>query len=1060
MDEDGDGTDAASQPNKVNPRDGLIDFRLYSIDQLRELRHSIDPEAFPENIKRLLAALNEKEAPVTQRPPPGDTAAGQFTSRTGLLGWFQAKFAHSPVYGVGSLEVGSSEIVLNGWQRTWLGVPIEAQVTREIADVRNVVQEGTNLRFEIRRNYLPADRVRFQPESSGEIKGLLDKLPRVQSAGFLRRWSAIRDFNQKLQEVGGRPWITPLVVGLNIVLFVAMVCATKKLGQFTLQELWAWGANFGPLTVNGQWWRLFTALFVHFSLLHVLLNMWALWNIGRLSERLFGHGTLLFLYVASGILASLTSIAWDPSVSSVGASGAIFGVFGSFLAFLSRQRHQMPPAIVRKHWISTLAFVLFNLISGAMQPGIDNAAHVGGLLSGFVLGFILARPLDRDGRKHFPVNQGFAAVAFIATVTLAAIWQLKGIGSELTIPEQYVRGHGAYVSGETQNLQLWNTLAQRAGAGLMSDAELGQRFEQDILPFWQVQKDQLRKENETLKGPGREYALLVADFAKLRYEWARALIDATKNNDSSRATEAIKLMAQTSAVSARLERIGIRARLDHRPRALATAPLVTKVRQFLTGYRWTCVGAPSVLDPPVADSDNKSDGPAMRHTLGCHAQQLFMAGDYEQLDSSLNQYMGSLEDLPDGSSRYEGLVGGLSDLFRYGGLAAETAFGHTADWRRRVKNSTMADLAEAMLFSEWAYSARGNGYANSVSSQNMAIYVYRTEMAAAALDDVAGRASNNPLWYTLSLEVGLDQAKDREKLQAIFDRGMAKAPKYRPLYRRMLRILMPRWGGSYDDVDKFINQVYTQSASARGYQRYAELYSTYARMEGDELDLFSDTHAFWSEMRNGYLGLVRRYPASDVVLNSFANFACRANDKDDYNRLRGAVGKRLASTAWSGKYSIESCDKLLAAPGAYPNSLTQEALPGEVVRSLGGVRLGMTRKELLAAKGNPIHQEATYWVYNSVDSKHNGVLTAAFSASEQDSVSVVRAIEYTGDETSAPTELPYLNDWSSVRVIEKYGAQIDGRLTLTGEMTFKFRNGVYVKTHDEKVYRYGIVAVP
>jgi hypothetical protein len=114
----------------------------------------------------------------------------------------------------------------------------------------------------------------------------------------------------------------------------------------------------------------------------------------------------------------------------------------------------------------------------------------------------------------------------------------------------------------------------------------------------------------------------------------------------------------------------------------------------------------------------------------------------------------------------------------------------------------------------------------------------------------------------------------------------------------------------------------------------------------------------------------------------------------------------------------------------------------------------------LTAKGKPIRQETTYWVYHSVDSKHHGVLTAVFAASGRDSVSVVRAIEYTGDEVSAPTELPYLNDWNSVRVIEKYGAQTDGRLTLTGEMTFRFRNGVYVNSRDEKVYRYGIVAVP
>ncbi len=643
---------------------------------------------------------------------------------------------------------------------------------------------------------------------------------------------------------------------------------------------------------------------------------------------------------------------------------------------------------------------------------------------------------------------------------MAAIWQVEGIGSKLTIPEQYFRKHGAYVSGEAQNLQLWNALAQGASAGSISDAELGQRFERDILPFWQTQKDQLEKENEILKGPERAYALLVADFTKLRFEWASAVIDASKNNDSSRSADARKLMVKTTALNARLDRIGIRARMDHRPRALATAPLVTKVRQLLTGYHWTCVSAPAAIDPPVADSDDKRDGPALRHALGCRAQQLFMAGDYETLDALMNQYMVSLGDLPDGSSSYEGLVRGLTSLFRFGGLAPDVAFGHTADWRRKVKFSGMADLVEAMLFSDWAWSARGGGFANSVSSQNMAIYAYRTEMAAAALDDVADRAAKNPLWYTLSLQVGLDQSRDREKLQAIFDQGLAKAPKYGPMYGQMLRILMPRWGGSYEDVDKFINQIYAQTASTRGYEPYAALYSSYARLEGDEVDFFADTKAFWSGMRTGYLGLVRRYAASDAVLNNFANFACRAGDKDQYRRLRGAIGKRPSSTAWATKYSIELCDKKLGIAGEDPGSLSFEAMPGQRAQSLGGVRLGMTRKELLAAKGDPIRRAETYWVYNTINSAHNGVLTATFSPSSDDSQGVVRVIEYTGDENSAPVELPFLNESSSVEVIEMYGPQIDGRLTLSGPMTFRFRNGVYVDTRDEKVYRYGIFAAP
>jgi membrane associated rhomboid family serine protease len=1058
MDDNGTDTDGASQPGKVNPRDGLIDFAAYSIEQLKDLQYSIDPEAFPENYKNLLAALTQKNTSST--PSPEDAVAGRFTSRNGLLGWIQAKFERSPVYGVGTLDVGPSDIVLSGWQRTWLGVPIEAQVILQTADVRNAVREGTSLRFDVSRRYRLANRVRFRPENLEQTTALLDKLPGVTTAGFLRRWTAIRDFNQKLEAIGGRPWVTPIIVALNVVVFTAMAVETRKLGGFTPQELWTWGANFGPLTVNGQWWRLFTALFVHFSSLHIFLNMWALWNVGRLSERLFGRATLLCVYVAAGILASLTSIAWNPSLSSVGASGAIFGVFGAFLAFLSRQRRQLPPSIVSKHWISTSAFVLFNLISGASQPGIDNAAHVGGLLSGFVLGYTLARPLDREIRKRFPIKQSLAAAAFFVALAITAVWQVKGIGSELTIPEQFFRKHSAYISGESQNLQLWNAMAQRASSGSMSDAEMSQRFEQDILPFWQTQRDQLKKEGETLKGPERAYVLLVADFAEFRYEWAVAVIEATKNSDPNRVADAVKLMAKTNAVKARLDRIAIRSQMDHRPRALATASPVTKLRQLLTGYRWTCVGAPSWFDPSVADTDDKTDGPAIRQTLGCRAQQLFMMGDYERLDSLMNRYLGSLEDLPDGSSGYEGLVGGLTYLFRFGGLAPEVAFGHTADWRRSAKNSAMADLAEAMFFSEWAYAARGNGNANSISGQNLAMFAYRSEMAAAALDDVADRASNNPLWHALSLDIGLDQSKDREELRALFDRGVAVAPKYRPLYRRMLRILMPRWGGSYDDVDKLINQIYAQSANTRGYERYAELYSAYARLEGDELDLFEDTPAFWSGVRTGYLGLVKRYPTSDAVLNSFANFACRAADQVTYNQLREAVGRRLASTSWSTKYSIESCDKKLATPGELHSLLLPEALPGDRIRSLGGVRLGMTRKELVAAKGLPVRLEDWYWVYNSIDSKHYGVLTAVFSPSTQDSEGVVRAIAYSGDERSAPSELPYLDNLSSVEVIQKYGPQIKGQLTLRGEMTFKFRNGVYVNTHDEKVYRYGIVTVP
>jgi membrane associated rhomboid family serine protease len=1064
MDDDNARKSGSSQSSTKSPRDGLIDFSGYSLQQLRELQFSIDKEAFPLNFSKLVAALKQKEeAQTIETAPQSGAFAGQFNSKMGFLGWLAAKARRSPLYGVGAIEPRFPDILLHGWQRTWLGVPIETQLARKMSSVQNVVQDGQNVQFDIRRRYWLSERTKFRAGSLEEAQKLVGTLPATQTRNFVERWSAIREFNLRVDAIGNKPWVTAAIVAINVAVFVAMAITTKKLGQFTVPELLAWGANFGPLTVNGQWWRTFTALFVHFSLLHIAVNLWALWNVGRLTERLFGSATLAFLYIGAGILASLSSIAWDPSLSTVGASGAIFGLFGAFLAFLSRQRKQIPVVILRKYWISTAVFVLFSLVNGAIQPGIDNAAHVGGLLCGFVLGYILARPLDAEIRRHWSIGHSVAAGAFILIAGFAAIWQARGIGSGLTIPEQYFRTHSAYLNGEAKNLQLWGELGTRAGNGSISDAELGQRFEQDILPFWETQKNQLEEENKALQGPGRDFALLVADFVDLRFQWASAVIDATKNRDVGRATEARELMTRANAASARIERFGIRARMDHRPRALAASAFATKVRRLFTGQSLHCVGAPPYYGLPLAATDDKTDGPALHHAFECQAQALFLDEDFERLESLMNQYAATSEDLPDGSSHIEALVAGLDNLFSFGRLTPDEVFGRTADWRRRVKGSIFAELVEAMAFADWAYAARGTGGADTISGQNMALFAYRAEMAAAALSELKDRAAKYPLWYTLSMDVGVDQAKEKEetkeKLRPLFDQGVKIAPNYRSLYARMLHALMPRWFGSFEEVDQFINAIYAQTAPIRGYERYTQLYSMYVRMEGDDLDLFRDTPAFWGGIRSGFYGLVKRYPTSDVILNSFANFACRAGDKAEYNRLRSDIGKRFSATAWSSKYSMDACDKQLGGGGEFRALGVLSDVVGRI-ESLGGVRIGMTRGELLAGKGSPVHQGEDYWVYNTVDSKHNGVVTAVFSPSREGSEGTVLAVAYSGDQASAPAELPYLDDTSVIDVLQNYGPQLSGHLALHADTTYTFRNGIYVNSRDEKVYRYGIFKLP
>jgi rhomboid protease GluP len=178
-----------------------------------------------------------------------------------------------------------------------------------------------------------------------------------------------------------------------------------------------WGSNYGPLTTNGQWWRLLTNTFVHFGLLHIAFNMWALYLSGRTVERLLGSTRFVLLYLFAGIAASMTSLLWNPMVNSAGASGAIFGVFGRMLAFVLNPRNAVPQSVMVEHRNSTLAFAGYSLFYGMVHSGIDNAAHIGGLVAGLAMGFLLARPLTSEARRA-PKPMGLAVALGVGVIAL------------------------------------------------------------------------------------------------------------------------------------------------------------------------------------------------------------------------------------------------------------------------------------------------------------------------------------------------------------------------------------------------------------------------------------------------------------------------------------------------------------------------------------------------------------------------------------------------------------------------------------------------------------------
>jgi rhomboid protease GluP len=214
------------------------------------------------------------------------------------------------------------------------------------------------------------------------------------------------------------PVTTGLVV-INVVVFLVMLAFGAGLWHSANGVQLAWGANFGPATQDGQWWRLFTALFIHFGLIHLALNMFALWDIGRLVERLLGPIRFVLLYLGSGVIGNLVSLVVQGNQAvSGGASGAIFSLYGALLVFLWRERKQVNGTEFRWLFGGSVLFTAIILGMGFVVTGIDNAAHGGGLLAGMLLGHVLLPPWA-SGSAVMRISRALAGVAL--AVALSAL---------------------------------------------------------------------------------------------------------------------------------------------------------------------------------------------------------------------------------------------------------------------------------------------------------------------------------------------------------------------------------------------------------------------------------------------------------------------------------------------------------------------------------------------------------------------------------------------------------------------------------------------------------------
>jgi rhomboid protease GluP len=179
--------------------------------------------------------------------------------------------------------------------------------------------------------------------------------------------------------------ITLGLIALNLMLFGITALQSDPFRSQSLIDL---GATYGwAIGAQGEWWRVVTGMFLHGGMTHILLNMISLYIVGRIAEELFSRGDYLLLYLVTGIVGATVSVAVHPEGLSVGASGAIFGIFGAIAGYALAHRHVLGDRFHR--FVREFGGVLaLNLVLGFSIPGIDMSAHIGGLISGLVGGYV------------------------------------------------------------------------------------------------------------------------------------------------------------------------------------------------------------------------------------------------------------------------------------------------------------------------------------------------------------------------------------------------------------------------------------------------------------------------------------------------------------------------------------------------------------------------------------------------------------------------------------------------------------------------------------------------
>ena len=339
-------------------------------------------------------------------------------------------------------------------------------------------------------------------------------------------------------------WVTRLLIGANLLAFAALLLAGAGLWHSSSEVQLAWGASFGPATKDGEWWRLGSAMFLHFGLLHLGMNMWALWDGGQLVERMYGHARFAALYLVSGLTGNLVSlIAQGDRAISGGASGAVFGVYGALLVFLWRERAQLHPYEFRWLFWGAAGFSVATIAFGFLVTGIDNAAHIGGFLSGILLGMAFARPLDVAQAVPWHSRLLPGGAYLLATMFLAThVPQPRYRWSEESAARQEI---SRFLSQDAAATNAWQHILEDGKRGGTSFDELAGRVDESVAEHYEQSFERLSRLHLDPGAPSAAVVESLRHYAEQRRDASQALAEGLRAHDAQQIRDALD-RAQTA----------------------------------------------------------------------------------------------------------------------------------------------------------------------------------------------------------------------------------------------------------------------------------------------------------------------------------------------------------------------------------------------------------------------------------------------------------------------------------------------------------------------------------